>query len=121
MICPSLNVYQTGSKHARHFNAPPYDERSAEWSEEQEGLAKHKAYQLHNVLFKINGHYRDVHKTNIFRSYVLTKATNTTTSLVTDSNETVYMGDSGVSLHMMGLSSLKKLSEQHHSRIMQNS
>ena len=42
---PSLNVTQTGSKHARHFNAPPCGQRSAEWNEEREEFARHKGIQ----------------------------------------------------------------------------
>ena len=58
----------------RYPNAPPYDQRSTEWNEEQNEFARHRAYKLHAELFKTKGHCKDVHKTNFFRSYVLTKA-----------------------------------------------
>ena len=51
-------------------------------------------------------HYKDVHKTNIFRSFVHTEAKSTATGLATHSKERVYIVDSGSSLHMMGLSYL---------------
>ena len=38
-----LNVIQTSSRNARHFKAPPYDQRPAEWNQEQEEFAIHKA------------------------------------------------------------------------------
>ena len=41
---PSQNVIQTVSRSARHFHAPPHDQRSAEWNEELEEFARHTAY-----------------------------------------------------------------------------
>ena len=46
----------------------PYDQRSSEWNEEQEEFPRHKAYKLYEELFKIKGHYSDVHKTNWLKS-----------------------------------------------------
>ena len=86
-----LNVIQTSTRNARHFKAPPCDQRPAEWNEEQEEFAIHKAYKLHNELFKIKGHNKYFHKTNFFRSYVPTKAKNTATGLAIHSTERLYM------------------------------
>ena len=83
-----------------------YDQRSTEWNEEQEECERHKVYKLHRELFKLTGHYRDVHSTNSFRSYVPTKAQNTATGLAIHSKERMYIVDNGASLHMMRLSSL---------------
>ena len=33
-------------------NAPPYDQRSTKWNEQQEEFARRKAYTLHKELFK---------------------------------------------------------------------
>ena len=49
--CPSLKVIQTGSKNARHFNAPPCE--STEWNVKQEEFARQKAHKLQEALFKI--------------------------------------------------------------------
>ena len=67
---------------------------------------KHTSF--HKELFKIKGHYSDVHKTNFFRSYVPTQMKNTATGLAIHSNERVYTVDSGASLHTKGLSSLNE-------------
>ena len=67
----------------------------------------------------MNGHDKDVHKTNFFRSYVLTKAKNTTTGMMMHSNERKYLVDSGNSQHMMGLSSLNHR-EKDHSTVNEN-
>ena len=70
------------------------------------------------MLFKIQGHYGDVHKTKFFRNYVLTRAKNTLTGLAIHSKERLYVVDSGASLHM-GLASLnheeKKIKVKHSS------
>ena len=44
---PSLNVIQTGGKTEDAQMHPPYDQRSAEWNEEQEEFSRQKAYKLH--------------------------------------------------------------------------
>ena len=75
----SLHAIQTGSKNWRSPNAPPYDQRSAGWNEEQEEFARHKAYKLHKEQFRIKGHYSAVHKTDFFRRYVSTRAKSTAT------------------------------------------
>ena len=82
---------------------------STELNEEQEECARQYRKQASQGALQNNGQYRDVHKANVFRSYVPTKATNTTTGLVIHSKEKVYMSDSGASLHMTGLSSLTKI------------
>ena len=63
---PSLNVIQTGSKNGRSPDAPPYDQRCAEWNEEQEEFAWQRAHKLHQELFK-KGHCKDVHKTKLLQ------------------------------------------------------
>ena len=78
-------------------------------NEEQEECARHKAYKLHKELFKMKGPYKDVHKTNFCRNYVLTKAKNTTTGIVIHSKERMqHIVDTGAPLHMMRLSSLNQ-------------
>ena len=67
--CPSLNVIHTGSKNGRSPNAP-YDQTCTEWNEEQEELARHRAYKLHKELNKTKGHCKDVHKKKFFSSWV---------------------------------------------------
>ena len=47
-------------------SAPPHDQRSTEWNEEQEESARHQACKFHKELFKIKGRYQDVHKTNFY-------------------------------------------------------
>ena len=69
-----LNVIQTGSKNGRSPNAPPYDQKTTVWKEEQENFYKARRYQLHKEVFKTKGHYSDVNKTNFFGSYVPTKS-----------------------------------------------
>ena len=64
---PTLNVIQTGNKNGRSPNAPPYDQRSKEWNEEQDEFAKHKTCKLHKELLKITGHCSDVYKTCFHR------------------------------------------------------
>ena len=91
--CPSLKVIQTGTKNARHFNAPPYDQRSKEWNERQEEFARHKAHKLHEALFKIKRHTTKMStEQTSFLSYVPTKAKNTTTVSVIHSKEGTACG-----------------------------
>ena len=71
---PSLNVIQTGGKNGRCQNAPPYDQGSTEWNEEQNEFARHEAYKLLTDHVKTKGHCNDLHYTNFFRSYVSTDA-----------------------------------------------
>ena len=72
---PSRNVIQTGSRNARHFNAPPYDQRSTEWNEEQEEFARHKNHtSFTRSSPRYKGHYKDVHKTKSFRNHVFAQA-----------------------------------------------
>ena len=99
---PFLNLIQTSTKNARHFYAPPYDQRTTELNEEQEEFARHKACNFHTEPFKIKRPHSYVRRTILFRSYVLTKAKNTTTGMATHSKETVRKVDSDASLHMMG-------------------
>ena len=63
---PSLSVIQTGSKNGRSPDAPPYDQRCAEWNEEQEEFSWQRAHKLHQELFK-KGHCKDVHKTKLLQ------------------------------------------------------
>ena len=102
---PSLNVIQTGGKNGRSPNAPPYDQRSTEWNEEQEEFARHEPYNFHKELSKMKGHYRNVHRTNFFRSFVSTKAKTTACGLTILTKERMHIVYSGASLHMMGISS----------------
>ena len=55
---PSRNVIQTSSRNARQFDAPPHDQRSTEWNEEQEEIVWDKAYKLYKELFKINNTFQ---------------------------------------------------------------
>ena len=103
---PSLNVIQTGGENGRCPNAPPYDQRSAEWNEKQEECSRHEANKLHKEVYNTEGLYKDVHNTNFFRNCAPAQAKNTATGLVIHSKEREYKVDSGASSHMMVLSSL---------------
>ena len=50
-----LNVFQTGENNGRSPKAPPYDQSSTEWNEEQEEFARKKAYKFHKEFLKVRG------------------------------------------------------------------
>ena len=58
----------------RSPNSPPCGQRSTEWNEEQEELARWRAYKLHKELFNKRRRYKDVHGTSFFRCCVTTGA-----------------------------------------------
>ena len=118
---PSLNVIQTSSRKGTPPNAPPFDQRSTEWNEEQEEFARQKTHKLHQGLFKTKGTTAMSTKQTSSDVTSPTKVKNTGTGLAIHSKDMVYMVDSGASVHMIGFSSTESQREEDCLTLKQNS
>ena len=92
---PARNVIHKGKTHDRLLTSPNFEELSAGWTQYQEELARHNTKTCMERTSSRTTH-----------SPIKEEAHASTSKLIIQSKDQLYIVDSGASLHLMGDSSL---------------